>query len=114
MLILKSSAFDQRLATDRMTQQHRKLMQPSATLKWMALLAFAWSQFSFAAHQFEHSADELHETCAVCLQFDRDDDVAIDADVACASQNGVFGVETGPAKALQARRFSHYLSRASP
>ena len=53
--------------------------QQSGPLRAMAvrllLLLLLWSQASFAAHQFEHDVDDLGEACAVCLHFERNDDL---------------------------------------
>ena len=39
---------------------------------WLALLSIAWLQVSFAAHQFDHSADVVFEdTCHACSHLDR-------------------------------------------
>ncbi len=43
---------------------------------WFALLSVAWLQVSFAAHQFDHSADFLLEdSCHACSHLDRVDDL---------------------------------------
>jgi len=42
-------------------------------LKWLVLAVLAWAQINIAAHSFEHHADDLHATCAICVQLDRDD-----------------------------------------
>ena len=97
-----------------MANPYQNSLQRSTVLKWPVFLAFVWSQVAFAAHQFEHTIDEAHETCTVCLQFDRDDDVTIDSDVACESLQASFELENAPAGALYARGFAHYQSRDSP
>lgn len=77
-------------------------------------MLLAWSQASFAFHQFDHSITELGETCAVCLQFDRDDDVIVDAGGATALPAVSFAVAIEAVVAIRADVFSHYRSRASP
>ena len=87
----------------------------SATKGWLLLIVLSWSQFAFAAHQFEHSPAEVAETCAICLQFDRDDDVTIDA-AQCQAlpvRAAVTGTDSRCAE-LSTERFSLYRSRASP
>ena len=84
------------------------------TFTWLLVLLLAWSQASFAFHQFEHSIDELGETCAVCLQFDRDDDVTVGAGAATALPIAPAAVAVEAVVAFRAGGFSHYRSRASP
>ncbi len=72
------------------------------------------SQVSFAAHQFEHPAEELHETCAVCLLFERNEELLAAAEAAPLSS-----IKSPPVTAeIRAvggtQDFCHYLSRASP
>ena len=45
---------------------------------WLALFALATMQLVFVGHQFDHSAGTAAETCHVCAQADRLDDVVID------------------------------------
>lgn len=45
---------------------------------WFALLSLAWLQVSLASHQFDHVAVYSTDTCHVCVQLDRIDDVAAD------------------------------------
>lgn len=45
---------------------------------WVGLLSIAWLQLAFAVHQFDHVADYVGETCQVCVQLDRVDDVTVD------------------------------------
>ena len=83
-------------------------------LSWFLLFVLAGAQLAYAAHQFEHSTHETGETCAVCLQFDRNDDVPVDAtDVSAQSVGANFIAAESPAP-IRAQRFTHYASRASP
>ena len=43
---------------------------------WLALLALAWLQVSLASHQLEHEVTSVSDSCHVCVQFERLDDVA--------------------------------------
>lgn len=81
---------------------------------WLILVALACSQLTFAAHQFDHHAFELHETCAICVTFDRDDDVLIDAGV-CPTELTIASVDRLDApSAVLAHPGSPYSARASP
>lgn len=44
---------------------------------WLGVLSIAWLQLSVAAHQFDHDAGFLGETCQLCLQLDRSDDTDV-------------------------------------
>lgn len=46
--------------------------KPSVVL---AVLLLAVLQLTTATHQFDHTANELGEVCAVCLQLERLDDI---------------------------------------
>ena len=41
---------------------------------WAALFSIAWLQLSVAAHQFDHFAEQIEDSCHVCVQLDRVDD----------------------------------------
>ena len=87
----------------------------SSALRWAILLFLGWSQVSFAAHQFEHSIAEAEPLCAVCVQFDRDDDATLSHHISPVA----FGPLVPPSFAVPqyfatAERFDHYRSRASP
>ena len=51
---------------------------PRRSAVWLALLSVAWLQLSSAAHELDHVAEQIGESCQVCLQLDRVDDVAAD------------------------------------
>ena len=83
-------------------------------LSWLLLALLACSQLSFAAHQFDHATADAGETCAVCLQFERNDDAPIDTpDVSLPPTATLPVLEESPA-AFRAYVFAHYASRASP
>lgn len=93
----------------------RQLQQPTRTAMLRSLVVLlAWSQVSYAAHQFEHSLDEPAESCAVCLQLERHDDALPDTD--CDSPAPPVSL-SAPLRAQTDCRSSAaapYLSRASP
>ena len=97
-----------------MLQDRRHCRQNGPTVKWLLLVLLVWSQASLAAHQFDHSIDEIDETCAVCLKFERDDDVIADAGGAPELPAASFAVAVEAVAAVHAEGFSHYRSRASP
>jgi hypothetical protein len=55
----------------------RRIIERPATV-WLGLLSIAWLQLAFAVHQFDHVADYVGDTCEVCVQLDRIDDVTVD------------------------------------
>ena len=81
---------------------------------WSLLILLAGSQVFFAAHQFDHSIADHDETCAVCLKFERDDDVIADAGGASVLPVAAFAVAVEAVADVRAEAFSHYQSRASP
>ena len=93
-------------------RSHRRRTGPTFT--WLLLVLLAWSQASFALHQLDHSITELGETCAVCLNFERDDDVIVDSGGALLLQAASSVVVAEAVVAVRAEGFSHYRSRASP
>jgi hypothetical protein len=67
-------------------QQNNRTPGPNRLRKasWLALLSLAWLQLSLASHQFDHVVTYLADTCHVCVQLDRADDVAADQPMAVA------------------------------
>ena len=57
---------------------------------WLALFALAAMQLVFADHQFDHSAGTAAETCHVCAQADRLDDVVTDEAPTSLALNGTY------------------------
>ena len=106
---LKSRNEQVTMPTDR---RHSLFLRPSSLWPLLALLLA--SQASAAAHQFEHAADELHETCSVCLLFERNDELlaAAEAKPLSAAKPAALAVESPAASGAQV--FCHYRSRASP
>lgn len=85
-----------------------------SALKWLVLLALAWSQLAFAAHQSHHEPADLGENCAVCLQFDRADDVVLDAVESCSTSASGTSAPAESEYAVPTEYFSPYRARASP
>ena len=81
---------------------------------WPLLVLLACSQVSLAAHRFEHSATEVDEVCEVCLQFERNDDIVVDAARQAALPVPPFAAAAETRVTVYAQDFSHYRSRASP
>ena len=52
---------------------------------WLALVSLAWLQLTLASHQFDHVAEYFDDSCHVCVQLDRVDDVAVDHAVTVAT-----------------------------
>ncbi len=78
------------------------------------MLALVLSQLSIAAHQFEHTAVELDEDCAVCLILDANDGAlacaaATDQASTPADLSGIYIDNFAPNG-----RISSYAARASP
>lgn len=76
-----------------MPKQEKQQLAPRLLRRtsWLALLSLAWMQLALAGHQFEHSL-VYSDSCEICVQFDRlDDVVAAEADAGHAS--GIVGVE---------------------
>ncbi len=81
---------------------------------WCLLGVLAWCQLAFAVHQFNHSAVDASEACAVCLQFDRNDDAAVDSAAAPLPNTAAILSRAEPPVAIAEHGFSHYAARASP
>ena len=85
-----------------------------AAVARLLLFLVLWSQASFAAHQFEHDFDDVGETCAICLQFERGDDVIPEShNHSPIVVPAVIGYVGTPAVSY-VRPAAPYLSRASP
>ena len=98
------------MSSDRQRLNRRKRITPAQIL----VLALAWSQVSLAVHQFEHSIDEIGESCSVCLQFERSDD-ALAATGSPVPSPWVSTAAAGQdAVAARVETLSPYQSRASP
>ena len=84
------------------------------SLSWLLLALLAWSQLALAAHQFDHSMADAGDTCAVCLQFERNDDAPVDTLEVSLSPPPTTPVPEHLQAAFRTYAFSHYASRASP
>ena len=85
-----------------------------SAFKWLVVVALAWSQLASAAHQQDHHAMDLGETCAICLKLDRDDDALIDAGEELAVSTIPFVEPLSAQSSVRVRLCSHYRARASP
>lgn len=96
--------------------QRSLTMRAGATSKWLMLLSLAWFQVSLAAHHDEHGIDEHEaaETCTICLQLDRADDVIVAAGSAPPLPSFSFETVAPPSVESRFGRFTLYQSRASP
>ena len=93
--------------------RNRHQLARTAPLRLLVLL-LAWSQVSLAAHQFEHSIDDVAESCNVCLQFERYDDVVTIAECQVSVPAASHALAAHALTAFHASAFTAYLSRASP
>lgn len=93
------------------SNQHRS---NGSALKWLILVALAWSQLAFAAHQFDHQATDIGETCVVCVKFDRDDHVLIDTGVSVSVSPSATPDAGHSTSAAPIQACAHYAARASP
>ena len=93
--------------------RHRHQPAKTAPLRFLVLL-LACSQVSLAAHQFEHSIDEVAESCNVCLQFERYDDAVTAAECQASAPAASHVLEVQGLTGFRASAFTPYLSRASP
>ena len=81
----------------------------------LLLFLLLWSQASFAAHQFEHDVDDLGEACAVCLHFERNDDLIPEShNHAPAVVRPATGDDIPLSSIHYVRPATPYSSRASP
>ena len=82
---------------------------------WLALFSIGWLQLSLAAHQFEHVAQQLGQSCEVCVQLDRADDAAVDSSpTTLAERAGDPLARQAPASVAAATRTVSFDSRAPP
>ncbi|MEO0997337.1 MAG: hypothetical protein AAFX58_07440 [Pseudomonadota bacterium] len=89
-------------------------MLRAANVRWLLLLVLAWSQIAFAAHQVEHSIAEADEPCVVCLNFERDEDAALDAHHSVSERASALPAPAATQRCHARETFTHYRSRASP
>jgi hypothetical protein len=82
---------------------------------WLALLSLAWLQVSLASHQFDHVAAYPADTCHVCVQLDRIDDVVVDQADSHAVPFGRYAEpRRSPAVVVATALVRHFESRAPP
>ena len=91
----------------------QKLQRKSSAIKWLVLAALAWSQLAFAEHQFEHHSFESSESCNVCVQFDRDDQVSCDSQLTVQQAANIAPPLTSTTQ-IPAVVVATYNARASP
>ena len=75
-----------------MPRQEKQQVAPRLLrrISWLALLSLAWMQLALAGHQFEHSLSHT-DSCEICVQFDRLDDV-VASDAGAGHASGTVGV----------------------
>ena len=84
-------------------------------VSWLALLSLAWLQVSLASHQFDHVAEYSADTCHVCVQLDRIDDLAIDQPEGVSVPFGRYAEpRRSPAAVVDPVFVRHFQSRAPP
>ena len=91
-----------------------QVMSKVSAFRWLILVALAWFQLSVAAHQFGHASTDVGETCAVCLQADRDGEALADTsgtDSRLTTNHTEFAVATF---SDVTERFTLFRARASP
>jgi hypothetical protein len=80
-----------------------------------ALLSVALLQLTIAAHQFEHSAAYVDDSCHVCIQLDRIDDAVYGDTAPVAATATVYGGDWQLKAGLVSRTFIRgFDSRAPP
>ena len=82
---------------------------------WLALVSLAWLQLTLTSHQFDHVAEYFADSCHVCVQLDRTDDLTADLQVVPASSPFA---DAGPSATVTASPgpaiVTGYSSRAPP
>jgi len=82
---------------------------------WFALLSVAWLQLALALHQFEHVAEYVEDSCQVCIQLDRVDDVAADRSTSTSMLSTIGNlVPRAPASVVGLATIRGFDSRAPP
>ena len=106
---------DVRYETVAAMLRNRRTPQSLANrLSWLLFALLAWSQLSFAVHQFDHRAVDAGETCEICLQSERNGDAPVGAADVSVSPAKTILVPGESQVAFHAYYFSGYASRASP
>ena len=86
----------------------------SFILRYLLLVALAWSQISFSAHELIHDVTDLGEVRAVCLQPERDDDVIVVTSEIAQQFIATCAASTMLPTAPCIEAVAHYQPRASP
>jgi hypothetical protein len=82
---------------------------------WLALVSLAWLQVTLASHQLQHVAVSFADTCDVCVQLDRTDDVAAGQPAPVATTSDAAAPEGHlPTAAVRPKTPRHFDSRAPP
>ena len=104
------------MAVDEATMPRKQYRhsQSKIILARMMVLLLVWSQFALAAHQIDHSVTTLDESCAVCLQFERNDDALPSIDTPRVSPETSHAAVAEEPAASRSHTFTSYQSRASP
>ena len=102
------------LGQDVMISRIRREKPELSAVRWLILFALAWSQFVFAAHHADHHATDASETCAVCLQFERNDDAVTDVNHVTAASSFHAITPALSARNTDHKTYSLFRARASP
>ena len=91
------------------------IRNPVRGATWLALVSLAWLQLTLASHQFDHVAEYFADTCHVCVQLDRTDDVAVGQTAQVATTSDAAAPEGHlPTAAVRPKTPRHFDSRAPP
>ena len=66
--------------TSHLPNRLSQIRARTRVLSCVALFALALLQVSFAVHQFEHAFGDAQQSCDVCAQHERLDDIAFNAE----------------------------------
>ena len=98
-----------------MTAERAPKILKAMTASWLVVLALAWAQIALAAHQFDHAAGEIAETCQVCAELERSDDPVLPAKaIEFPSDHVTLPVSDTGIAVLANRRAGAYRTRAPP
>lgn len=86
----------------------------SFIIRYLLLMALAWPQISFSAHELIHDVPDLGEVCTVCLQLERNDDVIVGTSEIAQQLTATCAASTMLPPAPRIEAVAHYQSRASP
>ena len=90
------------------------LLKGASILKHVSLAVLVWSQFVFAFHASDHDILDEREHCAICVQFDRDDEALVTGQTASLPLVANRSVLTDAVASLPASVPSFFRARASP